>query len=77
MPSYVFEFTKAGSVERTDPIELVDDHAVRLEAVRGAKDLMCEGIVEGLDRTGWVVRAFDGDDRLVLRLNFADLLEKD
>lgn len=77
MPSYVFEFTKSHGVERTDAIDFADEQSLRREAIRGAKDLMCEGISEGFNRTGWVLRAFDRQDREVLLLNFADLLEEE
>ena len=77
MPIYYFQFRKAAGIERMDGIEFPDEQTLLREAVRGAKDLMCEGICEGYDRTHWVAQVFDGKGREVLKLKFSDLLKRE
>ncbi|WP_099864324.1 DUF6894 family protein [Pararhizobium haloflavum] len=77
LPTYYFEFCgKDGFVDRSDGIDLADG-ALCEEAVKGAKDLMREGISEGLDRTGWVAQIYDAEGELVLRFRFSDLLRRE
>lgn len=77
VPAYFFEFIKANGIERTDPITLPGLDSLRIEAIRGAKDIMCEGIMEGLDRTRWKALIYDENGKLVLALDFAELLTEE
>jgi hypothetical protein len=77
VPAYFFEFIKSNGIERTDAVVLPGLESLREEAVRGAKDIMCEGIVEGLDRTRWKALVYDEDGKLVLTLDFSELLTEE
>lgn len=77
MPVYFFEFIKSNGIERTDAIDLPDRETLRTEAVRGAKDIMCEGISQGFDRTRWKALVYDQDGKLVLTLDFSELLTEE
>lgn len=76
MPRYRFEFVEHLSDEVVDDIELPGDEAARLEAISTARELMAEGIMDGIDRTGWVSRVFAEDGRLVATVKFSDLIAK-
>lgn len=76
MTLYYFEFQTAAGPERIDGIDLPEAN-LRSEAIRGAKDIMCEGILNGLDRTGWSLRVYDEAGRLALAFSFTDLLVKE
>ncbi len=65
MPKYRFEFREDFADETLDNIELADDEAAHLEAIRTAREIMVDGILEGLDPTGWVSRVFDENGNVV------------
>lgn len=76
VPMYYFEFQTATGPERIDGIDLPEAD-LQNEAIRGAKDIMCEGIINGLDRTGWTLRVYDETGQVALAFKFADLLRKE
>ena len=65
--------TPAG-VEMLDPIDLPDLAAVKRETIKGARSLMAEGIDEGLDRSGWLVRVYDPDGTCIYQMSFSEVL---
>lgn len=76
MPIYRFEYREGHAEEIVDGVELDDDEAARREAVRAAREIMADGILEGLDRTGWVATVYDAAGEALMALRFADLIEK-
>ncbi len=76
MPSYRFEFREDFADEAIEGVELTDDEAARAEAVRTAREIMADGILEGVDRTGWISRVYDDTGRVVATVKFSDLLER-
>ena len=76
MPRYRFEFREDFAQDILEGIELEDDDAARNEAIRTARELMARGIMEGLDRTGWVSRVYDEAGRIITTVKFSDLIEK-
>ena len=76
MPTYRFHFHEDLAEEALEGVELESDAIARQEAIRTAREIMVDGILEGIDRTGWVARIYDEDDKVVATVNFADLLER-
>lgn len=74
MPRYRFEFREDFADESVEGIELEDDEAARTEAFRTAKEIMKDGILEGIDRTGWVSRVVDEAGKIVTTVKFSDLI---
>ena len=76
MPTYRFEFREDFADEAIEGIELEDDEAARAQAVRTAREIMADGILEGLDRTGWISRVYDETGRVVTTVKFSDLVQR-
>jgi hypothetical protein len=76
MPRYRFEFREDFAQELLDDIDLADDEAAIKEAVRTAREIMADGILEGFDRTGWVSRVYDETGQIVTTVKFSDLVAK-
>lgn len=76
MPRYRFEFREDFAEEVLENIELDDDDAAIKEAVRTAREILADGMMEGLDRTGWAVRVFDEQANVVTTVLFSQLVEK-
>ncbi|MCV0395257.1 MAG: hypothetical protein K5872_07490 [Rhizobiaceae bacterium] len=77
MPRYRFEFMEDLGDETVEGIELQNDEEAHKEAVRCAREIMADGVMEGVDRTGWLSRVFDeATGRLVATVRFSDLLTK-
>lgn len=76
MPRYRFEFREDFADEAVEDVELENDEAARSEAVRTAREIMADGILEGLDRSGWISRVYDETDRLVATVKFSDLVQR-
>ncbi len=76
MQRYRFEFREDFAEDSLGGIELEDDQAARVEAIRTAREIMANGIMEGLDRTGWVSRVYNEAGEIVTTVKFSDLVEK-
>lgn len=76
MPKYRFEFREDFAEEVLENIELEDDEAANKEAVRTAREILADGMMEGLDRTGWAVRVYDEEGNVITTVLFAHLVEK-
>lgn len=76
MPKYRFEFREDFAEEVVENVELDDDEAANREAVRTAREILADGMMEGLDRTGWAVRVFDEQGGVVTTVLFSQLVEK-
>jgi hypothetical protein len=76
MPIYRFEFREDFADEAIEGVELDDDEAAKAEAVRTAREIMADGILEGLDRTGWISRVCDDTGRVVATVKFSDLVQR-
>ena len=53
-----------------------DAVSARAQAVRTAREIMADGILEGLDRTGWISRVYDETGRVVATVKFSDLVQR-
>lgn len=76
MPKYRFEFREDFAEEVVENVELDDDEAANREAVRTAREILADGMMEGLDRTGWAVRVYDEKGDVVTTVLFSQLVEK-
>lgn len=76
MPRYRFEFREDFAEEMIEGIDLQDDEAARKEAIRAAREIMADGILEGVDRTGWVSRVYNEAGEVIVTVKFSDLVEK-
>lgn len=76
MTTYRFEFREDFSEESVEGIDLVDDEAAKREAVRTAREIMTDGILEGIDRSGWVCRIVSETGHVVTTIRFSDLIER-
>lgn len=76
MPRYRFEFREDFAQEMLDDVQLDDDEAARAEAVRAAKEIMADGILQGLDRTGWASRVYNEAGQVIATVKFSDLVSK-
>lgn len=76
MPIYRFEFREDFAQDILEGIELEDDDAARNEAIRAAREIMADGIMEGLDRTGWISRVYDEGGQIITTVKFSDLVER-
>jgi len=76
VPKYRFEFREDFAEEVLENIELEDDEAANKEAVRTAREILADGMMEGLDRTGWAVRVYDEGGNVITTVLFAHLVEK-
>ncbi|MEQ1956045.1 DUF6894 family protein [Mesorhizobium sp. CN2-181] len=76
MPAYCFAFREGFAEEILDEVELADDEAARKEAARAAREFMSEGVLKGIDRSGWTLSVSASDGRVLVELRFADLVSR-
>jgi hypothetical protein len=76
MPKYRFEFRENFAKEELESIELENDALAKEEAIRTAREILAEGVLEGLDRTGWAIRVYDEQGLPVTTIEFSQLVEK-
>lgn len=76
MPLYKFEFHEDLKSDIVSEIELADDATAQSEAVRTAKELMVDGILEGFDRSNWIIRIYNekNPDMIVGVVLFSDFV---
>lgn len=74
MPRYRVIIAESVSTEVLDEIEFPDEEAARYDLVKGAGEMLVDGVLQGIDRTGWVAHLFDEDGRHLSTVKFADFL---
>ena len=74
MPRYRVIIAENVSTEVLDAIEFPDEDAARCDLVKGAGEMLVDGVLQGVDRTGWVAHLFDEEGRHLSTVRFADFI---
>ena len=75
MPRYSVIIAENISTEVIEDIEFPDAESARHDLVKGAGEMLVDGVLQGVDRTGWVAHLFDDEGHHLSTVKFADFLE--
>ena len=75
MPRYFFDICDDIVSTDEDGLDLADEDAARAEALRGARDLICEQVRNGRINLGHRIEVLDEARRPVLTLTFGAAVE--
>ena len=74
MPLYRFEFRDETGTHAMPDIDLPDLDAAYDEAKRSTRDMLMEGAIKGVERSGWACRVYGQGGDLVLSVDFDDVV---
>lgn len=74
MSLYRFEFYQGEEIETIEGIDLTDDDAALTEARRTALEMILDGVLEGYDRSRWLISVTEPSGRSVGIVRFSDMM---
>lgn len=74
MSLYRFEFYQGEGIETIEGIDLANDHAAITEAKRTAREMILDGVLEGHDRSRWLISVTEPSGRSVGIVRFSDMM---
>lgn len=77
MSRYFFHVVGTQPYTDEEGTELPDEASVRSRAIEAARDMLAEGVREGLDRSHWQIFVEDEQGQTILSLPFSDALRRD